>query len=230
MKSLLVMFAVGILWGCAPVGDGNESAAKFTGGGEVEQSPVAPRSGKYYIGVRRHAVVFVLPDRGEVGAISRRNIKGTEVDIYVEVDFGEDGEPVVNIKNSGNPNECDQIPADALIHEGENSKNYWNADWNADWTNVKDQNFSVKLNQMGRHNSKKPYKYKVSLDFLVDYDMRTNSGVESVSYRVIETLYHETVTEVNSGNHLPLKDVKAKFGSGDNCGESDSGENDNGNP
>lgn len=67
------------------------------------------------------------------------------------------------------------------------------------------------------------------------FEKRTNSGVKTAVYNLIENLYPETYTELDDKDkedQLPLKDVKEKFGSGDNCGESESGDDEagSGNP
>ena len=219
MKSLLVMFAVGILWSCAPVGDGNESAAKFTGGNETGLIP-SPPSGKHYIGVTKLASEMTHPG----GVQTIRTIEGSEVDIYLEVDFGA-GDPVVNVKNSGDPHECDQIPSNVLKFYKMGFEISGDRMWQGKWTNNKGQRFRVEISQDAEAPS------LIKLVFSVGYDMRTSKGVvKDARYVVRADIYSETDTAVDDDRHLPLKDVKKMFGSGDNCGESDSGENDTSNP
>lgn len=50
MKGLLVMVAVGMLWGCAVE---KKSEAKFTSEDERERLTLNQLSGKYYVGGRR---------------------------------------------------------------------------------------------------------------------------------------------------------------------------------
>ena len=116
------------------------------------------------------------------------------------------------------PNECNQIPSDAF---GDYDSGWWG--WPSfSWKNEKGDSFDggLTLNAEGIPD--------LILDISVD--MRIKGSLVKVKHRVNQEMIHEAEEIDDDWFGSPFKDVKKVFGSGDNCGESDSGANENGNP
>ena len=206
MKGLLVMAAVGLVSGCAVKTDGPGGEAKFENPFPYKGKQVR---GKYY--TMSHKVYYV-----DVEGMSS---KKTDLEIYHEIDFGEDGRPVVNVKNSERPNHCDQIPAEKFSYESE-YKEYESAGedelwlhekWTASWVNNDGHEFEVEV-------------------YVLNDESVSIKCVITVESRGLKLTYNSSTTEGTTNESTWLGTEAAKnFGPGDNCGESESGD-DKGSP
>lgn len=219
MKKLLFIVSMGIIgvWGCLQ--QEGSTTKKFTGKeeekkqGKTEMPTVEPPSGKYYAGVKKRRAYYITPIGNAVF------VANTDVDIFLEVDFSS-GQPLVNIKTSGNLNECEQSPAGAFVKSSFKNSYFANS-WSAEWTNAEGQRFEVGI---GQH-SKYPYPGRLAIDFKVSYYMDTDSGRKRVIHALgaARTLYRPTDSPKkylklpDEESAILPKDVKAKFSAGKIC-------------
>ena len=236
MKSLLVM-AVVMLALCSCMVD-NESKVKFSGGADLSRSVE-----KYYLGAED-----VLAGRGVGQGNYLGHVANSEVDIYAEVDFNSSsGNPVVNLKNSADPNECDQSPPNVFSEVNRTGWIGWRGKrWEGAWTNAKDQRFEVFVTYYPDG--------EIRLSLSITYDMRDRVAVTRGRYRLQGTLVNEpsgyvipiegnpssrgdrvaraaalgmmghkkkvdTSSHQYGGRYVSFEDVKQKFSSRDNCGQ-----------
>lgn len=228
MKELLFIVIVGIVgtWGCLEHMD--STPKKFVGKKQKEKKQrekeiqtVEPPSGKYYTGVRKRKAYFWSYDGKKVF------VPETEIDIFLEVDFS-DGQPLLNIKTSGDLNECEQSPAGAFVKSlsRKQDRRVENA-WQADWKNAEGQRFVVILTQFSGYRN--PYPGFLEIRFSALYNTETDSGRKRVShnlgaafgyyfclYRPTDSLKKYEKFPMDEGV-IPPKEVSAKFSVGKIC-------------
>ena len=189
---------------------------KFASGGT---EAIAPPSGKYYLGTTSSAyrVARYISMNG-TPMNDTSDIANTEIEIYTEVDFSS-GKPVVNVKTSASSSECDQIPADEFSHLPPRSG--YQGVWQAEWTNNADQTFEVNVFQTGTDSK---YPGVMRLEMHVTFDKRINGNMTKISYSHISQhgLSRADDEEPSYSSDISPEKVSGQFGSGDNCGDSDS--------
>ena len=134
-----------------------------------------------------------------------------------------DDDLVVSVKNSAKPHECDQSPPGAIKRDSDGDDR-----WKGKWTNDKSQVFDILVD----HQSDGTIHARVHVVYSTMI-----AGKQQERYQgLVGTFHHENDEQSYAekkaaikGNEETLAELKKKFGSGDNCGGSDSGRSGTGN-
>ena len=203
-------------WGCVVEKDG---AAKLT----VPTVSSFEAVGSYFVG----AEVSALSRKSGLlsGNFKYEKIEGSELEIYVRLDFIS-GKPIVNIKNSGNINECDQSQplkkthdTGSFVGDAKDAR----AGWRGKWKNEKDQNFHVTVNYYGDGN--------LYINLTVGLNITTLEGKRYIVYKLSNAILSQEKSLQDTAPQLEDSDVAGlnyryvagKFGSGDTCAVTENG-------
>lgn len=149
-------------------------------------------------------------------SVSNKEVSAAEWDIYVEVDFDSNGAPSVNVKNSDAVHKCEHIAANNFsASPASNNRDWEGKEWNASWVSASGWEYSVKLTANAGQGG-------VGVEVSVDHPAPGGStrrhwvGGVAVESGVVTPPGHESMSYISSSR------VAQKFGSGDNCGGSES--------